>query len=67
MTHKEMQDSIVEGINRKRIYAIVRNGELKFFHADHLGNSFTQEEANGALTAEEYLQLSNADYHAQEN
>jgi hypothetical protein len=62
-----MQNAIVEGINCKKIYAIVRDGELKFFHADHLGKTFTQREAEGALTAEQYLSLSNADYSAREN
>lgn len=67
MTHQEMQDAIVEGINRKKIYAIIRNGEVKFFHADHIGDTFTQAEADAALTAEQYLSMSNADYHAREN
>lgn len=67
MTHAEMQESIAEGIRRKVIYAIVRNNEVIFFHACHLGKTFTQEEADNALSAEQYLDLSNADYHAREN
>lgn len=67
MTHEEMQEAIVDGIKSGIIYGIVRDGKLKFFHRDHIGHTITQAEADHAISAEKYLELSNADYHAREN
>lgn len=67
MTYREMQEAIIDGINQKRIYAIVRDNELKFFHASRLSRLFAQQEADNALTADQYLALSNADYYSREN
>lgn len=67
MTHKEMQEYLAEGIRRGIVLGIVRDGVLKFFHRDHVGATVTEEEAKTAISAEEYLELSDADYHAGEN
>lgn len=64
MTHQELQDYLAAGIESGEVLAIVRDGELLFFHSTHVGEHVTEAEAATAISAEEYRRLSDADWSA---
>lgn len=67
MTHDEMVQGIANGIRQGKILAVVRNKELRLFTNKHVGEHLTEAEARTAISAEEYVRLSEADRSAQWN
>ena len=61
MTHDEMAQGIANGIRQGKILAVVRNNELRLFTDRHVGKHLTEAEAKTAISAEEYIKLSEAD------
>lgn len=61
MSPEEFREAVAELIRQRRIYAIQRDGEIRFFACVYLGITFTETEAATALTAEQYLALDHND------